>query len=273
MNLLILSDLHLEFAGYAPPPGLLDGVDAVLLAGDTMANTRKLPSWATRQSVFGPNRPILIVLGNHESYGGQFEVRRQELQAAAKEHENVHILDQGEALLDGGRLRVLGCTLWTDFNLPIKTPTGPISNRERAMTTASERMNDYRSIKVADPEGRHPRLLRPQDTEALHAADRAWLLSKLAEPFAGETVVATHHGPSAGSVAPKWESEWLTPSFSSNLTNDFFEVPRLWVHGHTHDSRDYQRGRTRVVCNPRGHLMRDGSFENGSFDKAMVVAV
>ena len=27
----------------------------------------------------------------------------------------------------------------------------------------------------------------------------------------------------------------------------------LWVHGHTHDSTDYQLGRTMVLCNPLGY--------------------
>jgi len=29
--------------------------------------------------------------------------------------------------------------------------------------------------------------------------------------------------------------------------------PRLWIHGHTHESFDYKIGKTRVVCNPRGY--------------------
>jgi hypothetical protein len=29
--------------------------------------------------------------------------------------------------------------------------------------------------------------------------------------------------------------------------------PDLWIHGHVHDSFDYQIGRTRIVCNPRGY--------------------
>ena len=28
----------------------------------------------------------------------------------------------------------------------------------------------------------------------------------------------------------------------------------LWVHGHMHDSFDYQVGDTRVICNPSGIL-------------------
>lgn len=105
---------------------------------------------------------------------------------------------------------------------------------------------------------------------ALHVEERAWLLAKLAEPFADETIVVTHHGPSAGSVALRWEADWLTPAFSSNLPDEFFQVPKLWLHGHTHDSRDYHRGTTRVICNPRGYLMRDGSFENKAFNPNLI---
>ena len=28
---------------------------------------------------------------------------------------------------------------------------------------------------------------------------------------------------------------------------------KLWIHGHTHGSRDYMLGQTRVICNPRGY--------------------
>jgi Icc-related predicted phosphoesterase len=29
--------------------------------------------------------------------------------------------------------------------------------------------------------------------------------------------------------------------------------PRLWINCHTHESFDYEIGKTRVVCNPRGY--------------------
>jgi hypothetical protein len=262
---------------YAPPRGVLEGVDALILADDTMPNCRKLAAWATKSVVFGPDLPILVVLGNHEFYGGQIEVRRCELHVAAAAFSNVHVLDPGEALLDGGRVRVLGCTLWTDFELPIQTVAGPVSDRARSLKTAGECMNDYGRIKVGEPGPERQRsgnrLLKPDDTLALHITERAWLLAKLAEPFSGETLVVTHHGPSAGSVAARWAHDWASPAFSSDLPVEFFDVPALWVHGHTHDGRDYKRGRARVLCNPRGYLQRTGRFENNDFDPALVVEV
>ena len=152
-----------------------------MLAGDIMPNVRKLPSWAARPSVFGVNLPIIVTLGNHEFHGGQLESRRRELQEAAGQFPNVHVLDPGQILLDGGRVRVLGCTLWTDFEIPVQTVTGPVSDQARAIATAAKGMNDYQRINVAQhaPHGHgqgqwsRTRPLKPEDTVALHVEERA----------------------------------------------------------------------------------------------------
>ena len=76
----------------------------------------------------------------------------------------------------------------------------------------------------------------------------------LAEPFAGKTVVVTHHAPSSQSVHPRYARDLLTPAFASNLENlvDGNRVA-LWIHGHMHESFGYEVYGTRVVCNPRGY--------------------
>ena len=45
--------------------------------------------------------------------------------------------------------------------------------------------------------------------------------------------------------------------------NDFIleHQPRLWIHGHTHESFDYEIGKTRVVCNPRGYASTEENKE------------
>ena len=138
-------------------------------------------------------------------------------------------------------------------------------------------MNDYGRIKIEERGTpgvqMRTRMLKPDDMLALHAADRAWLSAKLAKPFSGETIVVTHHGPSAESVAPRWADDWASPAFSSVLPDELFDVPALWVHGHTQDTRDYRRDRSRVLCNPRGYLQRTGRFENDNFDPALIVKV
>ncbi|MEW8692247.1 MAG: hypothetical protein AB2535_14320 [Candidatus Thiodiazotropha endolucinida] len=88
----------------------------------------------------------------------------------------------------------------------------------------------------------------------MHEASRDWLAIMLAEPFDGRTVVVTHHAPSSQSVHPRYARDLLTPAFASNMEN-LMDSNRaaLWIHGHTHDSFDYEIYETRVVCNPRGY--------------------
>ena len=48
------------------------------------------------------------------------------------------------------------------------------------------------------------------------------------------------------------------------------EGPRLWIHGHTHGSKDYMLGDTRVICNPGGYPHR---WENPNFIPRLIVEV
>lgn len=105
----------------------------------------------------------------------------------------------------------------------------------------------------------------------MHWIERDWLRRTLEEPFAGPTVVVTHHAPAAGSVAPQYAADWVTPAFASDLPAEFFDVPMLWIHGHTHSAFDYEHARCRVASNPRGYPSKTGSFENPQFDPGFVI--
>jgi hypothetical protein len=64
----------------------------------------------------------------------------------------------------------------------------------------------------------------------------------------------------------------VSTAFINELPTSFFEVPSLWVHGHTHTSFDYRLGGCRVLCNPRGYqLERLPTPENPQFDAGLVV--
>jgi len=89
---------------------------------------------------------------------------------------------------------------------------------------------------------------------------RDWLAAALDEPFAGETVVVTHHAPSSRSVHPRFARDLLSPAFASRLEPLMGgNRAALWVHGHTHDAFDYEIDGTRIICNPRGYLPHDPS--------------
>jgi Icc-related predicted phosphoesterase len=116
------------------------------------------------------------------------------------------------------------------------------------MQAVRQRMTDFSIIQ------NNGQRFTPEDAIRLHTASRDWLAAMLAEPFYGQTVVVTHHAPSSQSVHTRYARDLLTPAFASNLEN-LMEGDRaaLWVHGHMHESFDYEVYGTRVVCNPRGY--------------------
>ncbi|SDZ40081.1 Calcineurin-like phosphoesterase [Variovorax sp. YR634] len=272
MKVLILSDLHLEFAPFEPVSDL--EFDAVILAGDIHSPAKRAVQWAANRF---RGKPVAYLLGNHEYYDGRLDTTLAEARREA-EGTNVHLLDGDELVIDG--VRFLGATLWTDFALAIETPEGLISDVERAMKMATNLLNDYALIRTVDESAepdtwraKQGRKLQAADTLQIHQAQRAWLQGRLAAPFAGPTVVVTHHAPHRGSLVQRYADDWSSGAFVTELPETFFDVPVLWIHGHTHQPLDYRVRSCRVVCNPRGYVNWSGRIENKAFDPGLVIDV
>jgi predicted phosphodiesterase len=259
MRLLILSDLHHELWKNSAPriDRSLSRPDVVILAGDINTGSNAV-EWAAHTFA---GIPVLYVHGNHEAYGKNLEDVQKEIEAAAALTENVHFLNCGEYRIND--VRFLGATLWTDFRL-----FGD-GERRAAMRTAEAVMVDYKRIRLASKEYRK---LRATDTAQFHAMHRSWLTQKLEEPFDGKTVVITHMAPSMRSVAEQYASDLASAAFASRL-DDLANQADIWVHGHMHDSFDYQIGKCRVVCNPCGYMTRGGGVENEHFEPNCIIEI
>ena len=142
------------------------------------------------------------------------------------------------------------------------------------MKAAGLSINDHFKIRM----GR--KAFTPADALALHAQSRAWLEAELAKPWAGKTVVATHHGCNPQSIHHRFIGDPINAAFISDLS-DLTPFVDLWLHGHVHNSFDYQLGRCRVVANPAGYIRNwrhavapvDFEFENPHWNAALVVDV
>lgn len=208
--------------------------------------------------------PVLYLAGNHEFYGRSWERTRVDIRSACA-GTNVTFLDNDAVEFEG--VRVLGCTLWTDFRLPGAT-------QAQHMREVEQGLNDYYVIQTQRG------VLRTRQTLADHEESRRWLERELDKPFAGKTVVVTHHGPHPLSVHPRYVGNALNAGFVSDLTPLLGKVD-LWMHGHVHDSFDYRVGRCRVVANPARYVLNSGGapsgakfkLENTSFDEALVIEV
>lgn len=253
MKLNVLSDLHLSLGALELPE---NDADAVILAGD-IARPREAASWALDFA-----KPVIYVPGNHEFYGGSIAGTVVELKRLCA-GTNIHVLDNDEVVIEG--VRFLGTTLWTDFML-----FGEGEKRAAAIQEAQRLMRDFSKIRI----GEAPEVLfTPAASAALFNRDAAWLDSRLAEPYAGATVVITHHAPSRRSIHPKFADSLLNACFVSDAER-LIDGRRacLWIHGHTHDSFDYFLNGTRVLCNPRGYA-KDGVNENPLFDANLLVEI
>jgi predicted phosphodiesterase len=240
MKLHVLSDLHTEFADFAPPA---TGADVVVLAGDIGVGTAGV-AWAAQQF---PLTHVLYVPGNHEFYDHDIRIAEDLTDSAPG---NVHVLDNDAFTIDG--VRFLGATLWTDFRLYGEGEAWFARQR------AKQYMRDFTVIRNGD------RRFSPEDSVRLHEASKAWLVDELARAFDGPTVVITHHLPASPSISKRYVNDALNPAFASGL-EDIIEKyrPDLWVHGHTHVPCDYQIFDTRVLCNPRGYPGERTGFSPG----------
>ena len=280
IRILYMSDLHLEMERWrltvpgwkgflsrhrgvprhpARGPMLTDlpQTDLVVLAGDIHVGLRAIV-YAEQVSEF-LGVPAVLVAGNHEFYHQQIQLLQPALFSAAERTDRkVRYLENTIASFDlpGGRLHVLGCTLWTDFAL-----NGDVAG---AMDFAARHMNDYQLIY------RVTTRFRPENALTRHERSRAWLhitIARLREKDpAAKIVVVTHHAPGAaylgrrdGNIAPAYASE-LLPEFRDN-------PPDAWIHGHTHFRHESVQEGIRVVSAPRGYVSHEGAkaleFQSG----------
>jgi Icc-related predicted phosphoesterase len=260
MKLAVCSDLHLEF-------GDLDltndeNADVLILGGDifiaedldhleplsnvlvpTKMNLRahRYYEFIKRCCERFPN--VILVMGNHEHYHGDFALTTMLINRVFGEFENLHFLDK-ESLTLGGII-FYGGTLWTNFN----------NGDPTVMSTIRGIMNDYRGVKNTGPDAGGKFL--PEDSLRDHNAFMQGLNEQLALYPTETFVVVGHHAPSKASTHPRYKNEGeINHAYSSNL-DEFILNNRnikMWTHGHTHEGFDYMIGGCRVVCNPRGYI-------------------
>ncbi|MEX2523705.1 MAG: metallophosphoesterase [Gammaproteobacteria bacterium] len=249
MKLHILSDLHNEFLRDREPPpshpwkGEIPDTDAdvVILAGDIDTGLEGI-AWSGRESR-RLRKDVVYVAGNHEFYRHEYYSLKERI-AAQVEGIPVHFLDCGVCVFDD--VRVIGLTLWTDYAADAAMP------RDLAMFHAGRSMVDHQLIRIRSQD--NDRKFEPADALSLHRAERQWLEAQLKQPYAGKTVVVSHHAPHPMCENPAFPDSPINTAFYSDLEAIIaaYDID-LWVYGHTHSSLDVQMYGTRIVSNQAGY--------------------
>lgn len=257
MRAWVFSDIHVDTADYELPPTPA-AVDCIIIAGDIADGIGWGQKWLRESGVLARGVPVVLVLGNHDFYGHDLA----EDLVSNLDRMGVQVLHARRPSMEIAGVRVVGTTLWTDYEV-----AGDV---DLARAWARRSMPDMYSIDLG------LRRIGTRDLLDMHRQQRMTIERELAVPFAGATIVVTHHAPHPKSL----RSPMLTPddgSYASNLSAMIeAHEPAVWVHGHVHNSRDYYVGATRIVCNPRGYAVtsRDGRrLENPTFDPTLVVEI
>jgi predicted phosphodiesterase len=280
VKIQLLSDLHLESQPEFLPqqlPRPAQGADLLVLAGDigSYQTGSKLSDSDFGLAQFSPLHgwptPVVFVPGNHEYDGLDFDAAHERLRATCARLQ-IGWLER-EVMLgpwtdrQGLPVRLLGTTLWTDFDAlgpsadaPAKVRTGGPSAGEnllaqqlKAREKAFRAANFYLK-KASTTRHSAPFLAAEIRDQALQC--QHWLRQALDTPFEGSTVVVTHFAPSLRSADPRYGLVPGTAGFCSAL-DDLLPQAQLWLHGHLHAPQDYMHQGCRVVANPLGYARKN----------------
>jgi predicted phosphodiesterase len=236
----VISDLHTELGplGAVTPAAVATGADIVIQAGDIAS-----ASGAVQQAadLFPQTDVLACVAGNHEFYDtgatiddGIAAMRTAADALSAEQGRGVLVFENDVQVVEvrGVPVRLVGCTLWTDYAL--------FGDPERDRMSVVNALNDYRLIRgrVSSPLraflGGHD-TLTTSEVLARFDESRDFLVKTLSEQFDGPTIVVTHHLPSLRSVASRYRKDPVSAGFASQLDDLVGMGAALWVHGHTHD--------------------------------------
>ncbi len=241
MRIQLLSDLHLETEDFDPEPN--PAAELLVLGGDIDSR------WAALERLRGWPVPVLMVAGNHEFDGREVGDAWPALRARC-DALGITLLERESRVLtdaQGVRIRFVATVRWCDFDLFGE------AGRERAMRAAEYYMRVMRSTRGGVP-------FDASGVREESLACRAWLAAELAQTGDWQrTVALTHFAPSLRSADPRYGAQPGTASFC-NADDQLLPLASTWIHGHLHCRHDYlvehAAGRTRVLCNARGHARK-----------------
>ena len=296
MKLQLLSDLHLEsqpdFVARPAPEA-----DFLVLAGDIGSYQKgsKLRDADFGLAQFSPLQgwpvPVYFVPGNHEYDGLDFDAGHARLQETCARL-GITWLDRQVRTLpgrsaDGQALRLLGTTLWTDFDALAPRPRPVPSQRMREGTAqhhdavaawdqdGATRKAREKAFRAADYYLQKTGTLRhglPFLSEAVRSEGlqcQTWLRHALEQPFSGKTIVVTHFAPSMHSADPRYGRVPGTAGFC-NALDDLLPRAALWLHGHLHTAQNYVHQGCRVLANPLGYAQKN---EQANFLAQAVITI
>lgn len=271
-KLRFYSDIHLDFYVNAKkrfnsdllwfPEILEDDNETILvLAGDIWHAKKpfKYNNYSWFSSIAKRFKYVLVVLGNHDFWGGQFPTEYANFNRYAKELglNNIILLQDSQIII--GNHKFLGSTLWTDY----------ANNDYYTLEEAKETSNDFKYIRYIDPKypGVFKKLLTKNIVEH-HRISRNYIFENAHKDYPEQKLwVITHHPPCDALVTnpylTKNEYGLVTNTLDKKIVESKIDY---WIHGHNHQSGQAKVGNTLVLANTLGYLSATATNEEFNND-------
>jgi Icc-related predicted phosphoesterase len=258
-NAITISDIHLEwdtklkdFSTVIPEKM----ADAVFLNGDIAGGKHALPfiEYLTELGY-----KVFYVLGNHEFYGENFKDLIQFWNNV--ELDNFYFMHQRDIVVDN--IRVIGAPLWASLGTLNLHPVMGIQQNPEIDWFLRQHLKNFADFNQIPN-------FKMTDMANLFWQDYRFIEKALEEENEMTTIVMTHHLPSIDSVPERFKNNKSSHAFYSEISH-LMEEHKIdfWLHGHTHDSCDYQCHNTRVICNPRGY--KEANQVNSKFEWLKII--
>lgn len=250
MKIQIMSDLHLDSSKCIID---VEEADIVLILGDT---TYQDENWYWLFDRLNGKKTIIIP-GNHEYDGHDILTRDTEIINITKEYNNIYYLNNKSIILDN--VKFIGSCLWTDFNNESKI------NQEEVLKWA-ETIGHIKTIKKGN------QILSIKDIIELNKKSVEYLEFELLKNRVNlPTFVLTHFAPSNKSISKEFEHS-INSYHVMNLER-LMGFSDYWLHGHVHNSINYELNDTIVKTNARGNSYTYDLSQNINFQKKDIIEI
>ena len=248
MRLQYVSDIHLEFYDPSTMPPFSTFVKPdkntpyLALCGDIgipdLDSYKDFLTWCSKNW-----STVFLIAGNHEFYNMKCKIKttmdqkKDIIKRICSQLPNVYFLDCDSVWLESEKVRVLGCTLWSEID-------DKIINRARTTT------NEPKQVLVDPNEYAQPEILRE-----IHRIERDWLYEEIQKATAiGEKcLVLTHYLPSYQLIAEKYKGDWMNSCFASHCDDLIHRPVAAWICGHSHVGKKIGINNILVALNPYGY--------------------
>lgn len=246
----IASDLHLEqyynskavkLAEKFIPFDDRDAESILVLAGDISSKIEQVIGFL---AVLDRFQHIIYVPGNHEFYGHDMVAWEEQMLEQLIALPNVHFPGTTVKSVNIAGTDFVYGTLWGDGG-----------NTDRDLCNVNSGLRDFYVTTIGGD------LWTSTHMKVVNKTHRDLFDTLLSQ--SNNAIAVSHHMPSYRLCHPRFGPD-LNGGFACNAEHilAYDHAPRVWIHGHTHDTIDTMLWKTRILCNPSGYYSENGSYHN-----------